>query len=362
MLPKIRAIHAWCGLLLCLLLAVLSLSGTALIFQDDYVRATVPEARQPVDLNPAVIGAAMERIEADIGADNLSYVLLARDTLSLHRIVMRNGDAAFARQDGQIVQRWSKNGRIEDWVFHLHHYLFLGDFGKYLAGVAALITGLMTISGIYLVWPLLRAFRLRVWPRSRKRLDLRAYHRNTGFVFALPILVLALTGAGMVFHKQADTVLDVITLSKRETFNAPKGLPGDVNWRAALQHTRSEFPDAQLRLVIWPRNKTATATVRLKQPGEWHQNGRSYSFIDASTSRVVATRDALTLSRGERASNTIYPLHSAGIGGRVYDAVAAVTGIALVILALVGAWSYLQLLRSRQQQRKPRTSAAGAPQ
>ena len=40
----LRSVHAWAGLCLALLVAVMALSGAALVFKDDYLRASFPQA------------------------------------------------------------------------------------------------------------------------------------------------------------------------------------------------------------------------------------------------------------------------------------------------------------------------------
>jgi hypothetical protein len=86
----------------------------------------------------------------------------------------------------------------------------------------------------------------------------------------------------------------------------------------------------------------------LKQPAEWHPNGRSSVRLGAR-GEIVEVRDALRDSLAERVFNTLYPLHAAHVGGRAYDAVVAATGLVLATLALLGGATFLswQLRRGR---------------
>lgn len=326
----------------------LSLSGVLLIFKDDYLRLSFPEARVDVASSPAELGEAMEAIEATFGADNISYVSLARPSFGLHHVVLRSDEAAYVSQGGAVIERWQPHDRIEDWIFHLHHYLFLGEFGKYLAGAVGLCAMLMALSGIYLVWPFLQKFRLRALPQSLKRRDLLAYHRNTGIALSIPILLALLTGAAMVFYAQASYLLLAVTGSNQTPSIRPGATAGDIYWPTALQEAKQLLPDATPRLVIWPRSDASPATVRVRSVGEWHQNGRTLAYVDPATSTVLATQDAMKLTLGERAANAIYPLHSTGIGGRMYDALMALAGIALTLITLFSSMSYLKLIRSRR--------------
>ncbi|MEM8684790.1 MAG: PepSY-associated TM helix domain-containing protein [Pseudomonadota bacterium] len=345
--PRIRQLHAWSGLLISVVLALLSVSGTLLIFKEDYLGVALPQAHGVVDLSPIGIGSAIESLEREFGADELSYVLLAHADHALHRVVMRSGEAAYALTSGDVVERWQENERPEDWLFDLHHYLLLGERGEIVAGFVALAAIVMAGSGIYLFLPFRKRFSLQAWPVSTHRRDILAYHRNAGVLFFLPIVVLLITGAGMVFYSQASSVLSALTLSTPAPFVPPTGQAGDIDWRKAMLKAQAVFPDAEPRLLIWPRRPDAAALIRLRQNGEWHQNGRSLVYIDPATSEVLKTRDATLLSRGERATNAIYPIHSAGVGGRVYDVVAATTGLSLAALSLFAAWTYIKRLKRR---------------
>lgn len=349
MFPKIRQLHAWTGLALSVVLMTLSLSGVLLIFKDDYLQFSFSEARLDVASSPSELGEAIEAIEATFGIEELSYVSLAKPSFGLHHVVLLSGEAAYVSQDGDVIERWQPQDRIEDWIFHLHHYLFLGEFGKYLAGAVGLCAVLMAFSGIYLVWPFLGKFRLRALPQSLKRRDLVAYHRNTGIALSIPIILVLLTGAAMVFYAQASYLLLALTGSEQTPSIRPAATAGDIHWPTALVEAKQHFPDAMPRLVIWPRAETSPATIRFRSVGEWHQNGRTLAYIDPATSAALATQDAMKLTRGERAANAIYPLHSTGIGGRAYDALMALAGIALVLMTLFSSVSYVKLIRSRRR-------------
>lgn len=305
----LRTAHAWAGVVLSLLLAVLGLSGALLVFKKDYLRATFAEARAPVDCAPERMGAALEAIEARFAGDGLQYVMLADHELGLHKAVFADGGAAYLDQSGALLARWEKNGRVEDWLFDLHHYLLAGEMGKLVAGAAALAAIVLVLTGLVIVAPSLRMFAWRLAPRSAARRDLLANHRDLGVIFAAPILLLTLTGAALVFSEEAKGVLHA---AARSAPSAPAPSPavgaGDVDWRLALEEARAAFPDAAPRLASWPRSEAGPASLRLRQPIEWHPNGRTYVTIDPATSRAVATSDAQVLSRGDRIFTALYPL------------------------------------------------------
>lgn len=348
----VRTVHAWAGVALAVLAVVLGLSGALLVFQDDWIRATVPAARASADLSPRTLGAAMERLEASEGA-RLSSVTLVEPGLSVHRLYLKDEAGAYADPMGGVVEAWDRNGRAEVWLFDLHHYLLAGETGMVVSGLAGIALALMVLTGLIVWLPAWRASGWRFWPRSLKRSELVGSHRNLGLIFALPVFVLTLTGVATVFSKEVGQLMGARALPQPPAVGA-----GDVDWVRAFQAAQARFPEAQPRMAIWPREPGQPAAIRMKQPGEWHPNGRTTLFIDPATSEVVMAIDAMALPGAQRAQNAFYPIHSAAVGGRLYDIAAALGGLALAGLGGVGA---LAFLRKPRRRRRPHLEPAAMP-
>jgi uncharacterized iron-regulated membrane protein len=341
MMGAIRTLHAWAGVTLAVLAVVFGLTGSLLVFEDDWIRATVPAARAEVDLDTAGLGAALDRME--VAEPGLTSVVLPGGAVRAHRLYLANEGFGYADADGVVVDRWRGAARAETWIFDLHHELLAGHTGKLVAGSAGLALVLMMVTGLIVWIPAWRATGWRVWPRSGTRRELIGSHRNLGLLFALPLLVFSLTGAAIVFHGTTQALLG----------GAPK-LPtpvvgvGDVEWVGALTAAQARFPEATLRMVSRPAAPGKPATIRLRQPGEWHPNGRTTVTVDPATSRVVSSSDANSLPAGVRAFNALYPLHASSVGGWLYDGVTVLSGLAMAGLGGVGAWAFLARPRRRR--------------
>ena len=346
MIGVLRTIHAWAGAILSLLLIVLGLTGSLLVFENDWIALQHPEARTGFAATPAALGAAAERLEADHA--DMRTVDFGGPHLGSHKLYLAKKDFGVAAPDGATLDRWTGPARVEAFVFDLHHHLLAGETGEIVGGVAALAAVLLVLTGLVVWVPAWRATRLRLWPKSKRRADLVSSHRNLGLITAVPILVFCLTGAGMVFNDQARALLAP---------NAPEPPPppvvgtGDINWPAALLAAQARFPDATLRMASWPAGPGKPASIRLKQPGEWHPNGRTTILIDPATSGIVRATDAQTLTRGERAVHAIYPLHAGSVGGWLYEWVTVLSGLALAALGGVGTWSFL--IKPRRKLKRP---------
>lgn len=350
MMGVLRTVHAWAGAILSLLLLVLGLTGTLLVFEDDWVRLTVPEARAGVLPRADQLGVVAERLEDE--HSDLRVVNFAGAGVGIQRLYLDGHRFGYADQAGRTLITWHETARPEAFVFDLHHELMAGETGERVGGIAALAAVLLVLTGLVVWAPAWRATRLRIWSRSRRRADMVSSHRNLGLMTALPVLIFCLTGAGLVFQDQARAILAPGAPPPPEP---PAVGRGDIDWPLALSEAQARFPTATLRMVRWPAAPGKPASIRMKQPGEWHPNGRTTLLIDPATSRVVQVIDAQRLPSGLRATNALYPIHAASIGGWPYRILTALSGLALALLGGVGTWSFL--VKPRRKRRAARTTA-----
>lgn len=340
----IRTIHAWSGATLSLLLAVLGLSGTLLVFRDDWLRAVFPSARDGLMPIPDNLATIADAAEATFG-DRLVSAVFGTPDMGLTRLYLTNDDAAWLGPDGTVLAQWSGNARPETWVFDLHHHLLAGHTGEIVSGIAGLAAAALTVTGLVALWPARRAIGLQFWPGTNQRSSLLSAHRNLGLIAALPLLVLCLTGAAMVFPGPAKALLSAFRPLPAQSaeINATYSAP---DWNAVFTAAQERAPDAAIRIARWPSPDVPAISLRLRQPAEWHPNGRTYVLADPATARTTLAADAQTQPTATRLYNTLYPVHAAHLGrglpGRLYDLVCALTGLALTALGLIGVWAFLK--------------------
>jgi len=125
-----RHIHRWIGAVLALFLLTVALSGTALIWKDSYLRLVFPQPMHQFDAD-AVTQLALAA-EAAFGDDNI-IVGRINESTNLMRLTLRDGRAAYLNAEGAVLDVWSPNGRIEDWLLDLHHRFLSGTRGLNMA-------------------------------------------------------------------------------------------------------------------------------------------------------------------------------------------------------------------------------------
>ena len=168
-------LHRWAGAIAGLLLAVIGLSGTILLWEESWIG--LPGANDPLRADPAAFG----RVVAAAIAENpaLSRITFADERMGLHQAIYVDGGGAYLTQAGTVVDRWdSLWGRPELWLFELHHYLFLGETGKYVTGVLGVLLFGFAITGLILWWRTRKTFEFRVWPSRMSRPSILRQHRD----------------------------------------------------------------------------------------------------------------------------------------------------------------------------------------
>jgi uncharacterized iron-regulated membrane protein len=342
----IRTLHAWTGALLSLLLILTGLTGALLVFKADYLRLSFPEARAAVAETPQVLGAAANAAQARHGP-HIQRLEFAGPDLGVHQLTLHGGyeyDAA----DGRPVAEWSGEGRPETFVYDLHHFLLLGDNGMKVVGTGGLIAAFLALTGLIVWSPTMKAWRPRLWPRSAKRRDLIAAHRNTGALFALPIMLFCLTGAGLIFFKTTQSMLAKVFPGQAEEQFLPPAYEGTTDWVKALAAAQAAEPKGRVRMVIFPREAGDAAIVRMKMPDEWTPYGNTEVLIDPRSSTAMGVRAAAPKSM--RLYNGLYPLHTGKVGGWAYKALTALSGLAMAGLGLIGLWSFVIKPRGRRRE------------
>ncbi|WP_298918591.1 PepSY-associated TM helix domain-containing protein [uncultured Algimonas sp.] len=343
-----RDIHGWTGAVLAALLLLIAVTGTLLVFKDDYLRATLPQAAASADLSPDALISATQAAEDAFGTDSLRVLVFATDDLGVHKAYLKTGRSAYLDASGAVIARWDENGRFEDWLFDLHHRLLLGDLGLLVAGLSGLAGSVLVLTGLYAVWPMRLGLRRGLKITQATRLQLRSLHRNLGVIACLPVLILLLTGAALSFPAESRALFD--RFGGPEAVAPPTHPSGAVNWDAGFAGAQRAFPDAAPRMAIWPRDGGAPS-LRLKQPGEWHPNGRSY--VHFAPDRIVV-QDALSLGAGREAFNALYPLHAGKAGSGLYKGLTALFGLAVSALSLIGLVSFAKRFRPPSLKRAAR--------
>jgi uncharacterized iron-regulated membrane protein len=333
-------LHRWTGGMVGLLLAAIGLSGTALVWEESWIG--LPGAHDAPLRNPAALGDA---VAAAMAQDpTLSRITFAGEGMGLHQAIYANGGGAYFNQAGVMVDRWdSAWGRPELWLFDLHHYLFLGESGKYLTGALGLLLIAFAVSGLMLWWRTRRTFRFRLWPARMTRGAIIRQHRDIGVVAAPLLLLSATTGVLMIFPALSAALTVPWAGGGSEAPNLPSDIAAPVastDWRRVMSGAEAAFPKAAPRRLVLPARPGEPLVLRMKQPFEWTPNGRTYVWLDPMHGRVLAVRNPAAADTASAINEKLYPIQAAKVGGMLWKLALTFSGLALVLLGTLATWSF----------------------
>jgi uncharacterized iron-regulated membrane protein len=352
----IALLHRWTGGFVGLLLAVIGLSGTALLWEESWIG--LPGAHDPLRIDAARLGDVVAAAVAD--HPGLSRITFADRGMALHQAIYADGGGAYYAQGGEAVDRWTSLwGRPELWLFDLHHYLFLGENGKYVTGALGMLLLGFAASGLILWWRTRKTFRLRLWPARMTRSAIVRHHRDLG-VMAAPLLLLsALTGCAMIFPALTSALLSPWADPAKAAPAPPvrAGVAGaTIDWRALMANAQAQFPGAAPRRLMLPAKPGRPAVLRLRQAFEWTPNGRTYVYLDPATAKVLAVDDPAARDTASAITEKLYPIHAAKAGGLLWRLALTFSGLALTLLGTFATWSFW-FARPR---RRPASGSSGA--
>lgn len=335
----LATLHRWAGATTGLILIVMGLSGIALVWEGEWIG--LPAADDPVVASPTSLARTVKA--ASTHHEGLTRITFASDELSLHQAAYSDGSGAYFDQTGNIVDEWSGIcGRPELWIFDLHHYLFAGEAGEIVVGVAGIAGVLFIVSGTILWWRTRRTFSFRLWPKRMSRSAIVRQHRDLGIVMTPVLFLTMLTGSAMIFEPVAAAIVAPLpersslsrTLDARLTQDDMSGF-FDIAGRS--------FPNAEIRRLQLSNEE---ATLRLRQPFEWTPNGRTYVRIERSGAVTIDAPDG-TIDQ-QSVSEKFYPIHSGKVGGLAWKVVLTLTGLSLTLLGALACFSFWTLRSNKR--------------
>ncbi|KJV35177.1 PepSY-associated TM helix domain-containing protein [Luteibacter yeojuensis] len=335
----LKTLHLWLGLSLGLLLALVTLSGSVLLWEQPLLVAGHPElaARPLPDL--ATQARSLEVVLASKEAKGLRGLSLPDAGLPVWEAQARGGDRYyFDATTGALLLTRHKSGdgllTLLDW----HTHLLTGEVGETVLGVVAFAGLFMLFSGVWLYWPGRQRALKHLKPHANPPvLRWASFHRAVG-VIALPLLIVMIgTGTTMAYRGAVRTGL-AAALGEKAPAKPPKTAPleGTPDWAAVLAAARAAAPDAELTRVMLPGKDSGTIVMRVRRAGEWNLAGRSTLFIDGHDAAVIGGEDATKLGTGGRLANALFPIHSAAVGGITWRVVACITGLLPMFLLVTG--------------------------
>lgn len=362
-------LHLYFGLTAGLLLLPIGLSGSILVFRHEIDAALYPDL---LHVEPAGRRVSVDTVVALVREaypePGIARLELPRSADEPFEAILRDGRAVYVDPYRATVLGSHRAGETPTgWLFELHVALLAGERGKTVVGLVGLAWLLLGLTGVWLWWrgrANLRSGLVIRW-RARPKLFNFDLHRVSGFYMLVPMLLLAFTGAGLIFFDLFSSAAHSLTGTPDPPppprASAARGL--SVPLDSVVARAQRVLPAARPARIDFPATPEAVCRVRLRMPGEMHPIGMSMVFVDPYNGRVLHAENALEVPAARKLGYLYYPLHIGSFGGTFVQVLYVVFGLVPCLLAVTGAlfWWGRRKKGRKKNKRPPRAQRAELP-
>ena len=354
-------VHRWIGLSVGALLLLQGCTGITLVFRGDLNRAlhsevlTVkPESREhPLQSLLDLVRRQHPQLEI-----RSAEIPRRAEHAYWFRLEARDGSAVRYVAVDPFRRAITRDAALAGWPVHLaleyHKTMLLGANGRIIVGIQAVCLLALAIIGPILWWPgrrnLKRGFKVKLGGGFSR--GIRDLHRVGGVIVALLLITTATTGTFIVFRTAFESLVSAIApLSPQPWPGAEPAagrapLPVDDIVAAA----RVRYGDAPVYALRFPGPDTSLVVAYLRPPSTRRPRATDQAWFDGYTARVLASRDAATLTPATNFFEWIVPVHTGqalGQGGRI---AILLGGLMLTLLVASG---FLQWSSRRSSAKRP---------
>jgi uncharacterized iron-regulated membrane protein len=358
-------LHRWVGGVLAVFLLSQGLTGAALVFRDEiepliHSELTVAPGPQRVSAQAMLDTVRAAHPEATVSRAEFPE---SPDQAVLFKLKTRQGgDQILLAVDpyrGTIVRDGGLSAWPTEWIFVLHEQLFLGPMGETVIGIEGLCLLFLGISGLVYWWPAKGRFRqgFRVKLDGSADVRWRTLHRAVGAGVSAVLILLAVTGALLVWKEPFRDALGTVTAVERKPTPKVAEVPGRAmlpvdTLVASAQAAQGGAALQQLRFSSGER----VVAVYLDGTHTVRPDGTSQIYYNAYDGRELGRYVAGELSGATEFIDWIYTVHIGLWGGVPTKLVMLIEGLLLAGLGLTGPW----LWWSRAARRRRAQAARGA--
>ena len=379
-------IHLYIGLVAGAMLALIGLTGSALVFWaeiDELLDPSMFTSTAPPGGEAAFapLGRIREALDAALPAGaKAGGVGMPRNENGCYKVYYEdatNGDTRrlcidpyTAKVLGDRVY-WSKSGPTQhslmSFLFQLHWSLLLydvvGDPGV-VVGVAALLLVVSVATGIYLWWPSprkrLAAFTLKRNASSeRLNYDL---HKLGGVYTAAVMIAVLISGVSMNLSTQFQWVVELFSplsaAQRGEIVSGPAEGRTRVPFEQAVGAAARRYPEGRLENIGFPKEANGVYEVCRKDIAEISRFiGTRCVMVDQYSGEILGVRDPTHGTAGDVFMQWQWPLHSGRALGWTGRILVFVTGLVCPLLFVTGVIRWLQKRRAKRFQRSVKAAA-----
>ncbi|MBS0469435.1 MAG: PepSY domain-containing protein [Proteobacteria bacterium] len=376
-------IHMWIGLVLGVLFVALGLSGSVLVYHDEFDGPSAPRATaigSPASLD-AIVDSARAAASHARGSVMLTMpeeqggAVQVRFIQGFREGAPRTGERRGARAGGPprsptlfidpvstkvLATQAGGMSPLVQFAHDLHGQLFLGREGRTVVGWLGVGMVILGLTGIVLWWPKPHLWRYAfIVRRTAKGLRFhRELHAAVGIWSFIVFIAVSVTGVGIVFPETFRAMAGGGTTTGYNLRTGPEIAPIEDGERIgaddAVRLAMAALPGHSVRSVMLPARDSQAISVALSDGGVIS----SMVYVDPYRSRVVAVRDPATMSAGDSFVAWQRPIHDGDGTGPVWRVLIFLSGFLPLLFVVTGVTLWIRKRRARIAMTAPLGEAA----
>ncbi len=349
-------LHRWLGLTVGILLSIAGLTGSILVFWHEIDHWVLTQQFGAVIPTGVImpIAAVVDLVKGAYGDKNWRLTTIVSPQSShepyeawLETPAHHHWQVLINPYAGQIMgdREWETS-----WVgliYELHYKLLAGDTGTLIMGIVALLTLILSLTGIVL-WPgwrnLKAGFKIKWQNAHIKRINFDL-HKVSGITTAIFLGLIGFTGfAWNVPQAKVTEAIYAVTFTPQPADPVSQPMPGQQPLPIAdlLQRADAAVPNAVVTYISLPAKPESPFLVGKRQAQERSDWGNTRLAIDQFSGSVIRLTDGLKPTRAEAIINQFDPVHFGTFGGMPTRILYVFVGLAPLVLLITGfvMWKY----------------------
>lgn len=365
-------IHLWTGIIVGLYIIAIGVSGSILVFKEELfprphidvgavdTRACTPESLEAVVRNVSLAYPEKEVfLTACPSVFNPLYVTTIRNkaegapAAGSGPPADREPLAVYSHpHTAAVLGAADREGSWVSWFEELHVNLLIGRKGRWWNGVGSAILLALTITGLVLWWPGIRAWKrgfLVNFRHNWKRINFDL-HNVTGFWTILFTLTWALTGIYFtwpkLFTEPIQQISPIVTANypaqeMRRLAARPIAPRADLDVNTVLRHAQQLSPDGALEGYFYGAGKNPIFTVYMARGDMGDYAMTDFLYFDQNTGEHLLTwHRGKNQTLGDWLIWLVVPLHFGTSWGPAVQWLWFLFGLILPFLTITGFLMY----------------------
>jgi uncharacterized iron-regulated membrane protein len=357
-LPWLRSfvfqLHRYLGLVCGLILVVIGLTGSLLVFSSEIEHQLIQTRIGNVIPQGALI--SIDQIFAVVRSElsrtpglTLGNLLLPQNLTSPYQARLWDAKDHLVQlfihpYTGQVMGSLPQSDNWLRGVLDLHYQLLGGKTGMMVAGFAALLLVILSLTGVIL-WPgwrkLISGFKIKLNAHPKRiNFDL---HKVAGIITAIFLALTGFTGFCWNFYDWSSAVIYAVTLTPKppELVSKPLSAQSVLPASKLMAIADQALPNSITTYIGMPNKPNGVVRIGKRQFHETSEYGDSEVALDPYTGKVLRVQDSKLLALGDRVLNSFVPLHYGtfwGLPSRIFYVFVGLAPLVLFITGFVMWW------------------------